>query len=330
MRIHIKINLTLLALIVDAIAMLVLFKTQRIALFWELHLLASILATLSMNLPGYCWYNRLLHLGIFIFIPFLGLLAITLSPWVINFLPARRVIRVFDAVPPLLVQMPRKPRDPQIRHGQTGRLILSPRVPDHVRMKALLSLQDMPTRHTSGLLRDSLGDTLDDLRLLAYGMLEQREKALASQLQLQLERYQEAIARHDEVRQASVARNLAEIYWEMIYQNLALGDMRDYAAEQALYYLNDALRLQVRDAGLWVLNGRLKLIQGDHIGAQGAFMAAIAMGFPRARAQPYLAELAFLQHDYPKTRQLIADLQKETRMPQLQQIMRFWENDPKA
>ncbi|NNM52155.1 MAG: hypothetical protein HKM02_08005 [Pseudomonadales bacterium] len=111
---------------------------------------------------------------------------------------------------------------------------------------------------------------------------------------------------------------------------MALGDMRDYAAEQALHYLKDALRLQVRDAGLWVLNGRLRLIQGDHIGAQGAFMAAIAMGFPRARAQPYLAELVFLQYDYEKTRQLVADLQQETRIPQIQQIMRFWETAPES
>ncbi|NNM52159.1 MAG: hypothetical protein HKM02_08025 [Pseudomonadales bacterium] len=325
MRILPKLNLTLLALGLESLALLTLLTNQHIALFWELHILATALATFSVSLPGHRWHDRLLHIGIFIFVPFLGILAFLAGPWVIRFLPARQVIPVFESVPPLLVQMPRTPRDPQIRHGQTGRLILSSRVPDHVRMKALLSLQDMPTRHTSGLLRDSLGDTLDDLRLLAYGMLEQREKALASQLQRQLERYQEAVEQHDEARHAAVARSLAEIYWEMIYQNLALGDMRDYAAEQALHYLNDALRLQVRDAGLWVLNGRLRLMQGDHTGAQGAFMAAIAMGFPRVRVQPYLAELAFLRHDYEKTRQLIADLHQETRMPQMQQIIRFWE-----
>ncbi|NNM52156.1 MAG: hypothetical protein HKM02_08010 [Pseudomonadales bacterium] len=211
--------MTLLALVLDSLAMLALVKYEQIALFWELHLLATALATLSVSLPGHRWQDRLLHIGIFLIIPFLGLLAFTAGPWVIHVLPARRIIPVFESVPPLLVQMPRKPRDPQIRHGQTGRLILSSRVPDHVRMKALLSLQDMPTRHTSGLLRDSLGDTLDDLRLLAYGMLEQREKALASQLQIQLERYQETIEQHDEVRHASVARNLEEIYWKMIYQN---------------------------------------------------------------------------------------------------------------
>ncbi len=314
----------LLALLLDAWALGALLEHASPVLFWSLHGMASLLATAGASLPRQRRQQPWLQAGIFLFLPLLGLLAVILGPWLLRYWPAPPPRPVFASVPPLQVQMPRTPRDPQIRHGQTGRLILSSRVPTHVRMKALLSLQDMPTRHTSGLLRDSLGDTLDDLRLLAYGMLEQREKTLASQLQLQLERYQAALELADELRRAAVARNLAEIYWEMIYQNLALGDMRDYAAEQALFYLREALNRQVRDAGLWVLKGRLLLMQGDLRGAEGAFMAAIAMGFPRARVQPYRAELAFLRRDYRKTRALIADLHSETRMPQLQQVLRFW------
>jgi hypothetical protein len=50
------------------------------------------------------------------------------------------------------------------------------------RMTALLAMQSMPARTVSPLLQSMLADPLDDIRLLAYGILDNREKGLTQRI----------------------------------------------------------------------------------------------------------------------------------------------------
>mgnify|MGYP003379176219 CR=1 FL=1 len=114
-------------------------------------------------------------------------------------------------------------------------------------MKALLALQHMPAR-SANILRDTLSDSSDDLRLLAYGMLDSREKQLTHRIQNALQRHADLTTPEERYLPA---RELAELYWELVYQNLVQGDMRQFALEQVQRYSNEALKHKVKDAGLW-------------------------------------------------------------------------------
>jgi hypothetical protein len=96
-------------------------------------------------------------------------------------------------------------------------------------MKALLALQNVPTRQSSGILREALADSADDLRLLAYGMLDAREQQLTHRIEQALQRHRNGRAGTDEARYLA-ARELAELYWELVYQELVQGDMRSLRA----------------------------------------------------------------------------------------------------
>jgi tetratricopeptide (TPR) repeat protein len=201
--------------------------------------------------------------------------------------------------------MPKHGIDAGWRSGRVRQQLSNKDTPIELRMKALLALQNMPARHASGILREALSDSSDDLRLLAYGMLDSREKQLTHRIQIALHTHQQAPS---SAERYLPARELAELYWELVYQNLVQGDMRSFSLEQVQKYATEALKEKFKDAGLWAISGRMWTLRGDYIRATGCFSTAIKQGYPVARAEPYLAELAFLRQDYASTRRIMKNL----------------------
>ena len=109
-----------------------------------------------------------------------------------------------------------------------------------------------------------------------------------------------------------------------VYQNLVQGDMRNFALEQVQKYTTEALKEKVKDAGLWSISGRMWTIRGDYIRATGCFSTAIKQGFPLARAEPYLAELAFLRQDYQTTRRIMKNLNEREGSSPLLMTADYW------
>jgi hypothetical protein len=85
-------------------------------------------------------------------------------------------------------------RDP--RRGRAARAQLgNTRAPLPERMTALVAMQSMPTRTASPVLRELLADSTDDIRLLAYGMLDGAEKQLTQKILAELPRLESADSR---------------------------------------------------------------------------------------------------------------------------------------
>ncbi|KAA0182821.1 lipopolysaccharide N-acetylglucosaminyl transferase [Cupriavidus gilardii] len=217
---------------------------------------------------------------------------------------------------------------------------------DMRRLAALAGLEAMPARSTGPLLRALLEDSVEDVRLLAYGMLDAAEQRLTRQI-LQAQDCLHALADGDPAGRAAAHERLAQLHWELVYQNLAQGDVRGHTLEQADRHAEAALQalseapgattLYVRAAdgsgvaspaaGLWQLRGRLALARRDPAAARAALQRAIALGFPRERAWPLLAEAAYLEGDFAATRAAMQDLRQAASLPalpQLQPVLRYW------
>jgi TRAP-type C4-dicarboxylate transport system permease small subunit len=193
------------------------------------------------------------------------------------------------------------------------------------RMTALLAMQSMPARTVSPLLQSMLADPLDDIRLLAYGILDNREKGLTQRIlaeRAKLDGKSQPAATGDARRAANKA--LAQLYSELIYEHLVKGDVYRNAADQADAYASAALEADPRDASLWRLRGRLALDQRELDAADAMLQRAIDCGFPRERMLPYLAEVAFLRHDYARVRALLAEVDKHGSLPTLRPVLDYW------
>lgn len=199
-------------------------------------------------------------------------------------------------------------------------------VPREKRMQSLAALQHLPTSASTSVLRTLLDDDVEDIRLVAFGMLDKEEKAITEQIHRLLNQPQATTST------AYLQRNkrLAELYWELAYSGLVQGELRRYALEHALNHVQLALKEDDREAGLWFLCARVLNALGRTDEAETHFHTAEKLGIPESRILPYLAEFAFRCGDYARTRQQLAALADTPVTPRLRPVVEFWQGGDKV
>ena len=255
------------------------------------------------------------------FIPVLGLLGMLAAVFLSSYRRRAVVAQPFAklSLPEFVLSL----REPDAKFSQGGikSRLAQPSIPTQQRLQALLALQGMPARVSSPMLQDMLGDASDDIRLVAYGLLDSREKKINAQIHRELVRLK--TAKGSDIRLIGL-RHLAELYWELVYTGLAQGDLRDHALRQALSYTNDALLLAPFDTGLWFLKGRILLEFKMYDDAYQIFGMAIAHGFPESRVLPYIVEIAFNRRDYRTVSDLLSRISILQVTPRMKGAIRYW------
>lgn len=209
------------------------------------------------------------------------------------------------------------------RAGQGAiRSRLTSNVPAHVRMQSLLTLQVVPSGVANPILEDLLGDETDDVRLVAFGMLDAAEKKLSVQIhraQKNLDKSLPPKARYDGYR------HLAELHWELIYEALVQGELRKHVLAEALQCLEAALALEPQpEVGLLFLKGKILLAQGLAQPSEAAFRAAMRLGQTEASVLPYLADLAYQQRAFGEVRDYMRRLLPLQVSPRTHTIIDLW------
>jgi hypothetical protein len=216
-------------------------------------------------------------------------------------------------------------QQPTVAYGRGAHLksaLLSPEAATSFRMTALMAMQSMPMRTVSPLLREMLDDRYEDIRLLAFWMLDRQEKDLTQKILSQMPKLKLALSPAERYR---VNKELALLYNELIYAYLVQGDVYRHAARQADSYAAQALEQMPDDASLWRLRGRLALDRGDTESALQMLTQAQLHGYDRARLLPYLAEVAYLRRDFAAVSRLLEEIPSATSLPMLRPLLVYWE-----
>jgi tetratricopeptide (TPR) repeat protein len=159
--------------------------------------------------------------------------------------------------------------------------------------------------------------------LVAYGLLDSREKKITAQIHRELVNLRNAESKE---MQLVVLRHLAELYWEMVYAGLALGDLRTHTLNQALAYADDALKLAQQDTGLQFLKGRILHELKRYEEAQLILESAMSRGLPESRVLPYIVEIAFDRGDYKTVQRLLSRISVSQITPIMKNSINFWVN----
>lgn len=212
----------------------------------------------------------------------------------------------------------------RVQHGGGARLqarLANTQVSATDRLSALVAIQSMPTRTTGTLLRDLLADPLEDIRLIAYGTLDHAENEIMQKI-FRTSKALESTGKDHE--RHALNRMLAELYFELVYQNLVQGAVYKHTLEQADRYAQAALETDSTDAALWLIRGRLALANGLPDAAHEHIGRALELGFPRERLVPWLAEADFLRGDYSSVTQLLASFGNAASLPTLKPAVKYW------
>jgi polysaccharide biosynthesis protein PelE len=193
------------------------------------------------------------------------------------------------------------------RSGQGAiRSRLGGNVPGDVRMQSLMTLQAVPSRLANPILEDLLGDSTDDVRLVAFGMLDAEEKKLNAHIQRERDQLEGQLTTD---QRFDCLRHLAELHWELIYASLAQGELRNHILIQAHSFVDAAMQLDAPpNSGLFFLYGRILLAQGKLEKAQTMLEKSIALGQPLTSALPYLAEMAYNRRDFATVKQFMGQV----------------------
>lgn len=300
--------------------------TATLAGYLLAHALACVALSLVMlPLLPTRYRGQPLLTGLFLFslqfaIPFLGSLGVIGGILLALYLP-----RSMREVPWQEMDIPELPFQPvdmdaQIIYSEGGlRQVLREANDPNKRLKALLATRQMDDRAAIDILREALRDPTDDVRLLAYSMLEQKEKTLAERAR----NLQGALETANDMDSIPLRRRLAQVWWEMAYLGLAQGSLRQYYLHNARKLLTEltARRAQHND---WRLLGRVELALDNLQAAEDAFSAALNAGAPPEIILTYQAEVAFLQRDYQRVRYCLATCPRNKVHPANRQLMEAW------
>lgn len=260
--------------------------------------------------------------GFSFFIPILGLLGQIIGVIVTRYLPRVVADLPYAEIPPIEFEFPPREIRERTKYGQGGLIsrLKDAGVPKETRFKSLLALQGMPPRIANPLLQDMLGDPTDEVRLVAYGILDNQEKNINQQVHDEIENLRAAST---PALQLISLRRLAELYWELVYGGLVHGDVRDHAMSEAHRYVDQAMQVAPDDAGLWFLKGRMLLYRRDPA-AEAAFHRAVANGMEESRVLAYLGEIAFERRDYAEVRRIFSALSEAQYAARLRPAVRYW------
>lgn len=298
--------------------------------FLVLHAVASALVAVAIGLlfpPAYRRPRRWVWATLFglnFFVPVVGLVVSFVGVIAGTLFPQLLKPKVFHQVAAPEYTATRDYDLTRLRGGAVRARLRAQDMPPTARVEALLAIGSAATPASGAVLREMLTDPADDMRLLAYGLLDRREKSISEQLV----RERSVLAAAEEIGDRDTARRvhhrIGQLYWELVYQDLVQGDMRGYALEQALIHTEQSLDGSTADGARWLLIGRIRLARGELAPARAALGAALEHGMPRRNVLPYMAELRFQQRRYADVRKLMYELGAQPSSEQLTAMQRFW------
>ena len=223
--------------------------------YLALHAGASVLLSLSLlplvpkRIAQPRWAALLLMIACSYGIPIAGFIGVVLAFITLHLYREKLGPVAFDSV-----QLPEFDQH-QKRHSNQHHVGLrsflgNTQAPRDSRLRAMAALQYVPGRTASPLLRTVLSDPSEDLRLLAYGMLDNLEKRINRAIDHELDTRQAAEKAADEARILQSSQRLSDLYWELIYQDLVQGDLHQHALRESLRYCEEVLRSEPDNASL--------------------------------------------------------------------------------
>ena len=157
------------------------------------------------------------------------------------------------------------------------------------RQQSVLATLRLRDQEAIPLLRQALQDSEDDVRLLAYALLDRKEEAITARIRL----HQRQLVTAEPAQRFSHHSAIAYDCWELIHVGLVQGDVMNYLLQTARTHTEEALVLRPQTAGLQFLLGKLLVRTGELELASEAFRQAEQLGIDSKIVNYQLAEIDF-------------------------------------
>lgn len=301
--------------------------TQATVLYIGAHSLSSVMlsAGIWLLLPRRYRHplpwSPLFIFSLAFFVPGLGAIGVVLSLFPALYLPRRQQEQTWESMG--VPDLPFRPqeRGKALMFNDGGLQDVLRHAPDaEKRLTALFATRRMPPREAIPILKLALRDPADDVRLLAYSMLDKQESEINLRIETALKQLATAAGSH----QAALHDALARWYWELAYLGLAQGSVLEHVLEQAREHAEQTL-VGGNNPYAHVLAGRIALEQARLDGAKNHFSQAESSGVGDQTLAPFRAEIAFIEGRYEDVSHQLEKLSEDVlQRPPFAALAKYW------
>lgn len=211
-----------------------------------------------------------------------------------------------------------------LRAGDARSILKSTTLPLETRLRVLVAMQVMQPKAAVPLLLGLLSDPSEDIRLLAYSMMDAWEKDLVQKIQAAQAACESAQKGGTPTAIVNAMRQLAELNWEQADTGLARGDLRRFALENSAKFCENVLDMDTSMLGTWQLYIKV-LIELGQLEKAAVAIDFAAQYIPAGLVWSMKGQIAYLRRDFDAVRIHAGDIPaQELLLPAVAATASYW------
>jgi len=206
--------------------------------------------------------------------------------------------------------------------GSLSSLLKDKNAPASKKLKALSILTEMKSKESMTLIKETLSDNDDEVRLVGFSIIDNMEKKVNEKIH---ELKHIILTTRDDIKRATHQKDLAFTYWELIYQGLVDEQLKHYMIENILSEIKAAKKHISEDEKLYKLEGRVFLTQNKFQEAKEAFVKALDLGISEGEVSSFMAEISYQERNYSRIAYWMQKIPKQSLNYQLHSLRSIWQ-----
>ena len=255
-------------------------------------------------------------------LPFIGYIATLLLSPVIAYTPKKRYlhqIKHFNKDEFFSNPYPKVKR--VFGEGAVVSLVTDPNNHSPNKMKALVFMAQHPNIQTHKLIKELLSDRDNEIRLYSFSILNSKEQQLNNQINHLSQLINES---KNEEEKSSLSLDIAQNYWEFIYQGLTEEENIPIIVDRIEYFAKESLKSNKNKATAQLLLAKSYFTIKNYTKALNYFNESLKSGIPKIKILPYLAEIAYEKRDFIEVKKLMQELKTKETHPTIEPIKSIW------
>lgn len=190
-----------------------------------------------------------------------------------------------------------------VRYGEGAffKFLYEINIPTEAKLKAIIALEQDRTPKSLVLLKKALSSVDDEVRLFAFSAITKLEESISASIQKNLEKL---LKTEDEQQKALIKREIASLYWDMLYYDVVDEEIKIFILSQIEKYAEEAREVLGNDPKLLFLISVVKLKKGEYEEAEGLMEKLLEFGFMEDKVVMYLAEIYYMRGEIDRIKYL--------------------------
>jgi tetratricopeptide (TPR) repeat protein len=200
-------------------------------------------------------------------------------------------------------------------------------IPISLRLSALTMLAEHPDKRNLALIKRLLASRNDEIRLFSFSVVDGVEHEINEKIHKALQLFENR--EEGDPQKIEAAEQLAYLYWELVYLELADEVLTDFLLQEVERYARYAVEREREAPRLYILLGRVAFERRDLEIAKNYFEQALERGRKVGMESidyilPYLAEIANSLRNFTEVRRLLEEVKNDEFNANLHALKEVW------